>query len=326
MLNGEIARLKYRKILLICLVVFSCEFSQLSFAENSNQISTCSLSTDYLANFGEAFALPFFYLTKLRNAGSDVLKTAFSSDFNTKFDSAYDDFQKRGDGVALAQSCADKAASAFVVASSDVEKYDALVLQSHCLCYVGQKSSDNNKVRIFHEAKATADRAKLLQPDRAEAYYYAGVALSNWAKGIGILDTIKQQHSIRQEMEKARSKIAIVDGRVISGKEYDDYGTNRVLGRMYFQLPVSLGGDTKKAEHLLREAVIGSKKISPPNILNILYLADTLLANGKKPEARQLLDETLRFARSSTGYSLTRSPETADEMLQIQALHIRLNN
>lgn len=252
---------------------------------------------------------------------------AFAADFSAQYKAAYDDFLNRGDTGVLAQSCVDKALAAFNTATTDVEKYDALVLQSRCLYYVGMKASgDDAKISIFGNAKNVADRAKPFQPNRAEAYYYYGINLGRWAEANGIMKSLGERHNLRRNMESVQAKVAIVDGKTIPGKEYDSYGANRTLGRMYFKLPGMFGGDNQKAERLLREGVVESEKLGERNSLNIQYFAEILVANNKKTEARLVLDDTLRFEGDLVGYNPSRAPETKDEMVQLRALRRELGN
>src|SRR3954449_9282015 len=107
-----------------------------------------------------------------------VATSAFAADFQSKYDEAYGDFLKRGETTRNAETCGAKALEAFGLATTDVQKYDALVLQSRCVYFVGMKTKgDDAKIRIFGEGKNIADRAKAFQKDRAEAYFFYGINL-----------------------------------------------------------------------------------------------------------------------------------------------------
>lgn len=269
-------------------------------------------------------------LLKAMNVGAltlAVAANAFAADFASQYKDAFDDFTKRGADVKFAESCADKAATAVTLATSDVEKFDAFVLQSRCIYYVGVKAkTDDEKIMLHGQGKNLANRAKNLQPERAEGYYFFGINLGRWAEANGIMKSLRERHNLRNAMETMIKKTAIVDGKTIPGKEYDSYGGYRTLGRMYFKLPGMFDGDNKKAEDLLREALVESEKMGVRNALNVQYFAEVLVARNKKAEARQVLDAALRFESNPEGYNPARIPETIDEMRAIRALRNELGD
>ena len=70
---------------------------------------------------------------------------------------------------------------------------------------------------------------------------------------------------------------------------YDDGGPDRVLGRVYHELPGFAGGSKKKSlEHLLR-----SKELGPRVGLTRIYLADTYLSLDDVEKAREELEFVL---------------------------------
>ncbi|MBI3557731.1 MAG: hypothetical protein HY074_15830 [Deltaproteobacteria bacterium] len=267
-----------------------------------------------------------FYVCSL--AALAITANGFAADTTSKYQDAFADFTNRGADVKNAQSCADKAGAAAAEATTDLEKYNALVLQSRCTYYVGmQAKKSDDKIRIFGAAKNLADKAKPLQKDRAEAYFYYGISLGRWAEANGIMKSLGERFNLRRTMDTVLTKTAFDDdGKQIAGKEYDSYGANRTIGRLLFKLPGLFGGDNRKAEEFLRVGTAESEKMGVRNSLNILYLAEVLVANNKKPEARLLLDGALKFESDPTGYNPKRVPETIDEMKDIRALRNELGN
>lgn len=253
--------------------------------------------------------------------------SAFANDFQKQYADAFDAFSKRGESVANAQSCVTKAGEALKVAASEEQKYDALVLQSRCTYYVGMKTSgDDAKIAVFKRAMVYAEEAKKILKDRAEAYFFYGINLGRWAEANGIMKSLGERHNLRRNMEAVLTKSAKDDdGKDLAGREYDGYGANRTLGRMYFKLPGMFGGDNQKAEKLLREAVALTSK-DYPNALNVYYLAEILVANDKKGEAKRILDEVLAFEGKPEKYNPRRVPETEDELKLARALRKELGN
>lgn len=258
--------------------------------------------------------------------------TAFAADYASTYKSAKDDFFRRGDAIELAQSCANKAGVAVDLASNDTELYEALVLQSRCTYFIGIKAkSDDDKIRIHALGKSYAERArniKSLQATRAEAYYFYGINLGRWALANGVMKSLGERHNLRRTMETVIDKnhFAIDDtGRTVPGREYDSWGANRTLGHMYFKLPGMFGGDNRKAESLLRQATDMTPK-EARNSLTAYYLAEVLVANGKKAEARQVLDEVIQYENNPEQYNPSRVPESLDEIQDCKTLRSELGN
>jgi hypothetical protein len=253
-----------------------------------------------------------------------IVSSVYAADYAGTFQSAMDAFLHRGDDRELSKVCAERAEAAVALGANDIEKYDALILESRCLYFYGMKAkTDALKISIFGKGKDVAERAKKFAAARAEAFYYYGINLGRWAEANGIMKSLGERHNLRRNAETAIRNTAVVDGKTIPGKEIDSYGPNRTLGRMYFKLPGMFGGDNQKSEALLHEAV---EKSVERNTLNTLYLAEVLVANGKKPEARKVLDEALAFENEPAKYNENRIPETMDEMKELRALRNELGN
>ncbi len=70
---------------------------------------------------------------------------------------------------------------------------------------------------------------------------------------------------------------------------YDRGGADRVLGRVYHEVPKFAGGGEKKSlEHLLKSVEYG-----PRVGLNLLYLADTYISLDEFDKARETLETIL---------------------------------
>ncbi|MBI3542602.1 MAG: hypothetical protein HY075_04935 [Deltaproteobacteria bacterium] len=249
---------------------------------------------------------------------------ASAADFASQYKAAFDDFNGRAkDGSA--QSCADKAAEAVKLAANDNEKFDGLVLQARCTYFVGTRlKKDDDKIRVFGDSKSLAEKAKNLLKDRAEGYYWYGVSLGRWAEANGIMKSLGERHNLRRTMETVLTKGAVVDGKNVPGKEYEAYGANRTLGRMYFRLPGMFGGDNRKSEELFREAV--AKSAAYPETLNAIWFAEVLVANGKKAEARQVLDFVIQFENEPAKYNADRVAEYVDLIGDAKALRKEIGN
>ncbi len=68
-----------------------------------------------------------------------------------------------------------------------------------------------------------------------------------------------------------------------------DGSADRALGRWYYLVPGFFGGDRKKSEEHLRKSLI----YDPNSTASHFFLAETLIDDGKKPEARAELQKVL---------------------------------
>ena len=123
-------------------------------------------------------------------------------------------------------------------------------------------------------------------------------------------------------METVLRKSALVDGKTVPGKEFDGFGANRTLGKMESELPT---GSNARAEQLLRESFT---KQSPSDLvaLNTVYLAEVLIKNRKKAEAKKILDDLIMYQSEPAKYNPNRVPETIDEIKDAVTLRKTLGN
>lgn len=224
-------------------------------------------------------------------------------------------------GMAQAQKAASLYSELVTETSDQDKKNEYLVLQSEAMYFVGSaynESTENEKKLDSHlkaadvadnvlkamgvtDATVLLDDAKMndlkakLNPKQqdifAEALYYKGINLGQWGSAKGGLDSLsgwKKQLRPYMEVLEKMGKASI-----------HNYGPYRTLGRGYYKVPSILGGDLKKSESYLDEAVKsslvkkadGSTSVLSVNGYNNLYYAETLYKNGKKEEAKNILKE-----------------------------------
>lgn len=134
--------------------------------------------------------------------------------------------------------------------------------------------------KLGREAWEWGDRAVKANPDGVEGHYYAGIGLGAYSQGAGIL------RALTEGLEgKFNTR---VDRSVQLASSYDRAGPLLTKGRYHFELPWPKR-DLAKSEALLRQVL----QRFPGRIRAGVYLAETLLADGKAAEAKQVLDTTL---------------------------------
>jgi tetratricopeptide (TPR) repeat protein len=161
--------------------------------------------------------------------------------------------------------------------------------------WIGDHTADKSeKKRIFEQGIYHAKKAIQLSPERAEGHYWLGVDNGVYGEAKGVLNSLFLVKPIKDEM----NKVLAID------PTFDDGGADRVLGRLYYELPGLFGGSNKKSlEHLLK-----SRDMGPRVGLTRIYLADTYLALGNVQKAREELEFVIAMEPDPKLI-----PETAEE-------------
>jgi tetratricopeptide (TPR) repeat protein len=177
----------------------------------------------------------------------------------------------------------------------DENAYDVYWRMARVEYWIGDHTADKTeKKRIFEMGIYYAKKAVALGPDRPEGHYWLGVDFGVYGESKGVLKSLSLVNPIKDEMNRV---LAIDPG-------YDDGGADRLLGRLYYELPGFFGGSKKKSlEHLLK-----SREMGPQVGLTRIYLADTYLALKDVPKARQELEYVIAMEPDPKLI-----PETAEE-------------
>lgn len=135
------------------------------------------------------------------------------------------------------------------------------------------------KKRVFEMGIYHARKAVQLSPDRPEGHFWLGVCYGVYGEAKGVLKSLALVKPIKECMRRTEE---IEPG-------HDMGGPDRVLGRVYYELPGFAGGSKKKSlEHLLKSLEHG------PNVgLTYVYLADTYAALDEIDKAREALEFVL---------------------------------
>jgi hypothetical protein len=134
------------------------------------------------------------------------------------------------------------------------------------------------KAGLGKKAWLVADRAIGAKPDDVRGQYNAAVGIGLYSEGVGILTALSQglEGKFKSRAEAAQR----ID------KDYLDGAPQVVWGRYFFKLPWPKR-DIGQSIKVLSAAV----QSHPDNLRAKLYLADSLLEDGKKAEAKKLADQ-----------------------------------
>ena len=126
---------------------------------------------------------------------------------------------------------------------------------------------------------AAGRQAVAMDANRPEGHFWIAANMGALAESYGLRQGIRYRGPIRQELETVlKLDPAFLDG-----------SADRALGRWYYKVPGLFGGDDKKSEQHLRKALT----YNPQSIITHLFLAETLIELGRKPEARKELEAAI---------------------------------
>lgn len=152
-------------------------------------------------------------------------------------------------------------------------------------CFVlGDMAPDASRVGYYEKGLTYAENLLAQQPDGVAGHYWKASNLS----GLADVNRLRGFKLLAQIMDELKRSLSL-------DETYDQAGAHRVLGRIYFEAPswpLSVGNREKSLEQLT-----AAVRLAPDNSTNHLYLAETLLAMGKKARASEELEKVLQARR-----------------------------
>ncbi len=183
-----------------------------------------------------------------------------------------------------------------LAAKEDV--YSVYWRMSRLSYWIGDHTPNKDvKKQIFLQGVDYAKKAIALGPDKADGHFWLGVCYGVYGDAKGVLKSLSLVKPIKAEMRR----VLEID------PAYDRGGADRVLGRVFHEVPRIAGGSEKTSlEHLLKAVEYG-----PRVGLNLLYLADTYISLDRFEDARKTLEALLALEPLPDLI-----PETAEEQAQ----------
>jgi len=124
------------------------------------------------------------------------------------------------------------------------------------------------------------EKAKELEPDKIEGYYYYGLCVASYSDGVSIFKALKE--GLKGSTQKAFYKAYELD------KMFVDGGPMLAIARFWHQLPFPLT-NKKRAEKYFEE----HHKYFPDDPQGLVYYAELLIDRRKKDEAKPLLEKAI---------------------------------
>jgi tetratricopeptide (TPR) repeat protein len=167
------------------------------------------------------------------------------------------------------------------------------------ICYwIGDHTGAKElKKTIFLAGVEHAKKAIEINPKKPDGHFWLGVCYGVYGEAKGVLKSLALVKPIKEAMRR----VLEID------PAYDRGGADRVLGRVFHEVPGFAGGSEKKSlEHLLKAVEYG-----PRVGLNLIYLADTYISLDEIDKARESLERVLTMEPEPDLI-----PETAEEREQ----------
>jgi tetratricopeptide (TPR) repeat protein len=140
--------------------------------------------------------------------------------------------------------------------------------------------TDEKSRKAFLEAGIAAGRAAItLATDKPAGHFWVAANMGALAESFGARQGLKYRGDIRNELET----VLRLDPAFQQGS------ADRALGRWYYKVPGLFGGSNKKSEEHLRKSLT----YNPTSAASLFFLAETLIDEGKKEEARAVLQKLL---------------------------------
>jgi cytochrome c-type biogenesis protein CcmH/NrfG len=184
-------------------------------------------------------------------------------------------YAKRED-VASAQHAANIWQSRLQQHPNDFESAWKLARASY---WIGTQGPEPQR-RATLEQGVTAGRAAVkLEPNKPEGHMWLAASMGGLAESFGLRQGLKYRGEIRSELETV----------IRLDPAYEQGSADRALGRWYYKVPGLFGGSNAKSEEHLRKSLT----YNPNSTASLYFLAETLIAEKKKPEAKQTLERCL---------------------------------
>jgi uncharacterized membrane protein len=145
--------------------------------------------------------------------------------------------------------------------------------------WLGGHADEKDRKACLESGIAAGRTAIGLAPNKPEGHFWVAANMGALAESFGMRQGLKYRGDIKDELER----VSRLD------PAYQQGSADRALGRWYFKVPGLFGGSNKKSEEHLRESLT----YDPNSAASLYFLAETLLDEGKKPEARATLEKLI---------------------------------
>lgn len=152
--------------------------------------------------------------------------------------------------------------------------------------------------KFFQYGIEAGEVATKVNSEGKEGLYWKAVDMGSYGLAAGVLASAMKAGPGMKALQKVHD-LDIT---------YDGYGSSRILGRYYQELPFIFGGSMSKAEKLLKEATDSNPKFRN----NWVFLGQFYLAKKNKPLAKAACEKVLTLPETEGKYEEMRYTEEAN--------------
>jgi hypothetical protein len=145
--------------------------------------------------------------------------------------------------------------------------------------WLGGHAPVNERRAFLDHGITAAEQAVAAEPNRPEGHFWRAANMGTMAQEAGLRAGLRYRKPVKTELETVlRLDPSFMDG-----------SADRVLGRWYFLVPGLFGGSNAQAEAHLN----ASLKYDPNSTVSHFFLAEVLIDEGRKSEARAELQKVI---------------------------------
>ena len=163
--------------------------------------------------------------------------------------------------------------------SSNPTSFEAAWKLARADYWLGSHAQESERRAFLEHGIDAGRKAVAVAPNRPEGHFWIAANMGALAESFGLRAGIKYRKPIKDELET----VLRLDAAFQQGS------ADRALGRWYFKVPRLFGGSHKLAEEHLR----ASLKYNADDVASHFFLAEVLLDDGRKDEARAELRKVL---------------------------------
>ena len=159
--------------------------------------------------------------------------------------------------------------------AQDARDFESAWKLSRARYWLGGHAAENRRKAYFESGIVAGRAAVAIAPTKPEGHFWIAANMGALAESFGLRQGLKYRGDIKDELET----VLRLD------PAYQQGSADRALGRWYFKVPGLFGGSDKKSEVHLRKSL----SYNPNSHSSLYFLAETLIALGRKDEARATL-------------------------------------
>lgn len=145
--------------------------------------------------------------------------------------------------------------------------------------WLGGHAAESERKAVLEAGVRSARVAAQLQPQRPEGHFWMAANMGELAESHGLRQGLKY----RGDIKDALLTVLKIDPAFQQGS------ADRALGRWYYKVPGLFGGSKTKSEEHLRKSLA----YNPQSTASLFFLAETLIAQDRDADAREMLQRVL---------------------------------